>query len=533
MKELQQNVNNSSNQLKKYSVKDALKLVFKNWFFIYFSFVNMFIPFYATIISSLLAPHATINLTCVGLTTSFISIFNQFLFLIALTMVFVLNKNIMTATSLEVDRKTISLIMLIYSSVSTLLFIGCSLLYIRFSTLYVGYTQTFNYALEFVLMVAPTFIINGFVYLNIIYKLETNKWKSFLTYSIYFALNLILIPVFYLFIPFTVEWQLIGMGLGFLVASLITFLFVFLFNMKSKEFMDEFHLTFNKESLKMFFSKTSNFISTFLLSTIMKGFLVMTIGLSLNLSSKPTFTSLMVAKIIWYNCLFFCGFFGDGVLYSIEYSKMKSQLLNNGNYQASLKTMFSFAGIVWLGTFIVCVLFSATAKHGLSYLYAQNQEAPIGGEVTDNFHWLLFVPHQEEIGNFLWSTQKVNLQMITGALTPCYALMYLTIFHTTMNSVKILTSKKLVMDQKFNWKGLLTNILMLAIVMTIIAVLGCAFNEPKYANYLNTFNGLDAFSFGLTMISVFMMTMVLSGMAIKISKMKKMMKKNSVTQTSV
>ncbi len=75
--------------LKNVTIGQALKSIFKNYIFIVFSFVNMFIPLYATIISALIGPHGSLNVTVVGLTTSFISIFNQFLFLVALTMIFV------------------------------------------------------------------------------------------------------------------------------------------------------------------------------------------------------------------------------------------------------------------------------------------------------------------------------------------------------------------------------------------------------------------------------------------------------------
>ncbi len=133
--------------------------------------------------------------------------------------------------------------------------------------------------------------------------------------------------------------------------------------------------------------------------------------------------------MIWYNSLFFCGFFGDGLFYTIEYTKMRSQILNESNYRPCLKTWFSLAGITWLVTFIICVLFNATAMNGLCYLYANNQAEPIstqGGE-------FLNLPNAVTIRNFLWSTDNVNLQLVLAKAqvgniyTPCYALMYLTL----------------------------------------------------------------------------------------------------------
>ncbi len=126
-------------------IRTSLKAIFKNYIFILFSFVNMFIPFYATIISALVPPHASLNVTVVGLTTSFISIFNQFLFLVALAMIFVLHRDTMLhPMKRNVDKQTVSFIMLVYSGIGTLLFIATALLYIRYSTLYQGFYETFT-----------------------------------------------------------------------------------------------------------------------------------------------------------------------------------------------------------------------------------------------------------------------------------------------------------------------------------------------------------------------------------------------------
>ncbi len=140
-----QSFNYKHSLLKDVSIGHAIKSIFKNYIFILFSFVNMFIPLYATIISSLIGPHGSLNVTVVGLTTSFISIFNQFLFLVALTMIFVLHRDTMfDHKNRAVDRRTVAMIMLIYSLFTMVLFIGSSLLYIKYSTLYQGFSESFS-----------------------------------------------------------------------------------------------------------------------------------------------------------------------------------------------------------------------------------------------------------------------------------------------------------------------------------------------------------------------------------------------------
>lgn len=511
------------NQFKAPTMKFAFKQVFKNWFFIYFSFVNLFLPFYATIISSLLAPHATLNITAIGLTTSFFGIFNQLLLLLCVSLFFVFNKNIRDNKYKEVDKHTISLIMLIYGCCSTVLFIATSLLYINFSTLYVGYREAFYYAWQFVLLVSPTFIINSFSYILIIYKMNTEKWKSIVLFSVYFVLNLCLIPLLYLTPNWGLKHQTLGIGMGMLISSMLTLIIGIIMYLKTINFSNELKPRFYKESFKLFFKKTSNFVFNFILSTIMKGFLLMMIGLGMKSYDSTTFTSMMMSKIIWYHSLYFCGFFADGLLYSIEFSKLNYYVREKQNNRPSIKIWITFVGLCAGGTLIVCALFNVAATHGLSYLYAQNQVANIG---DPNYPEFLTHPKFETIRNFLWATGGVQQIAIKNEVvkTGCYALMYLTIYHVFISSTKLMSLKPIQLDQKFNWKGLLSNFGTLAVVMAFIAIMGCAFNDgSKFAGYLKAFNGLDAFSFSLMLVAIILAIVTFTGFGLGMVKAKKMM----------
>ncbi len=471
-------------------LRSSLKAIFKNYIFILFSFVNMFIPFYATIISALIGPHGSLNVTVVGLATSFISIFNQFLFLVALTMIFTLNRDVMFHPTLRnIDKKTITFIMFVYSSISMILFIGSALLYIRYSTLYQGFYETFSWALQFVFLLAPTFIINGFIYLNMIYKLEVNKAKSIIIFIIFFVMHLIFLPIFYLCIPWGEQTQLVGLGLGFLVSSLITLLVLSIFNFKKHQIIS---LKVDWNTFKYFIAKSANFIGDFLIATIMKGFLVMIIGISLRLVEKPTLPSLMVAKILWYNSLFFCGFFGDGLFYAVEYSKMKI-IANDKNQNTDPKVLFVLSLITFIVTLIICVIFDFSSM-ALSDTYSINEVNAIAG----------FKPNGQDVKNYLYCPTKKVINPITGNKTTTFALGYLTIYHCLINSFKIISIKQTKINQSFSLMKLFAKFIMLVIVMAFISIMGCSFNDPKYSTYLDTFNGLDTFSFALLVISIIM-----------------------------
>ncbi len=473
------------------SIKEALKSVFKNYIFILFSFVNMFIPLYATIISALIGPHGSINVTVVGLTISFISIFNQFIFLLALTMVFVLNRDTMfDHKNKNVDKHTISTIMLIYSSFTMLLFVGSALLYIRYSTLYKGFSESFDYTLQFVLLIAPTFIINGFVYLNIIYRLESHKFKSISYYLIFFILHLCLLPLFYIAIPWPQAYQLCGLGLGFLLSSILTLMLVYIFNFE-KGWKKDFSV--NWKELRSFVSRSGNFVWDFLLAVVMKGFLVMAIGLSLNLSAKPTFPSLMIAKILWYNSLFFCGFFGDGLFYAIEYTKMKI-IAANDSYLKSNKITLTFSMITLMATLIICTIFNFAAM-GLADVYVKHESQDIFG----------MYPNAKQVKQYLYCSSKNVLSPLTGNYTTTFAFGYLTIYHCVINSFKIMNIKETKINQPFSWLKVLIKFIVLVIIMAWIATFAVAFNDAsKYGSFIDTFNGLDTFSFAIMTVGLVM-----------------------------
>ena len=351
------------------------------------------------------------------------------------------------------------------------------------------------------------------IYSIVAAKLESKQWMSILLYTILFVLNLCSIPLFYLTIQWESNFQLIGIGLGMLVSSLLTLLIAFLLNYKTINFRNEFKPTFVKNTFKFFFLKTSNFVFNFILSTVMKCFLLMILGLALKSYDKSTFTSLMMSKIIWYHSLYFCGFFADGLLYTIEYTKIQNFINKNGTHKQSLSLWLIFTFIAAIGTLLVCVVFNFIATNGLSYLYFQNQLEAIGNVPSD----LISKPNQYVISNFLWSTSNVNIQLITGEMTPCFALMYLTIYHVFINSTKIISLKPIKVNQKFNWKTLISNIVLLIVVMAFISIMGCAFNDVKFAGYLNAFNGLDGFSFSLMLVAI-ILTAMTSLSLIKIKK---------------
>ena len=477
-----------------------MKIIFKNSFFILFSFVNMFIPLYATIIASLLEPNGALNVISIGLSISFITIFNQFLFLLSIALLFVFRHEKKSKQFENIlDHNSITAIMFIFSVFSFVLFIATCSVYVSFSSIYSNINLSVWYGIQLILMISPSLLLNGLFYLNIIYNLEINKKRTFISYLLFFVLHLIFIPVFYLLIPFPIDNQPIGLGLGFFVPSLIMFILTLVFEQKDEKII----FKFDKESFKYFMKKSNNFIWNFLLATIMKIFLIMAIALELKLYDRPAPLGLTLTKIIWYNSLFFCGFFGDGLFYTIEYSRIKNIGDEDTNPPVCMKAWLTLAIITFFTTAIITISFNFVAM-SLAKLYPSHQTNIINHPYGDL--WPYNNDVSKEIQGYLWCPSGMyNMSLFdksagTFSKTPTYSLLYLSIYHCLINVVKILSITDIKFNNKFDWKKLISNFIVLTFIMSFIATFSIAFNEDK--SFISVFQGVDTFSFALMTISI-------------------------------
>ena len=495
-----------------YDVWKSIKQVFSNSFFIFFSFVNLFIPFYATMISALSGPNGILNVVALGLASSFVTIFNQFLFLLSLSIIFVFRKNQNLTIHDKNDRRALSIIVIIIALISILLFVGSASLYIKFSAIYKNFTESIELGFNYVFIVAPSLLINGFIYLETFYRYTENKKSSWLIIILLLALNLLIIPLIGFFPNWKTNMQTFGIGLGILVSSIATLTIIFLTQFKP----NYFSMVVEWRRVKFFLAKIHNFLFNFLLSTLMKSILIMGVALSVGLSQKDSPVALMVAKIIWYNSLFLCGFFADGLLYSMEYTRLEHFMNNDDNYQLDFRVWNRLALISTITTVVICIIFNF-CSFPLSDLYCSHQTNTLQGPLPTGV-WPYDSTPAIEVKKYLWSPQGVeNIQLVivdqsTGTLSfeksSCFALMYITIYHTFINATKLLSISDIKMNQKFSWKSLISNFIMISIVMVIIVVFSTV---PKSHGFLKVFCGLDAFSFGLMMVSLLLFTLTALG----------------------
>ena len=509
MNSINVNYHKKLNRLESFNFKLGIKKIFSNYIFILFSFINLFLPFYATIIAASFGNNGIYNLVSVGLTTSFITIFNQFLFLISISIIFVYKKqNFKFSNSYNVNYAY--LFLLIISIICIGLFLLTSFIYTKFSTSYQNFEISSIYELKFILSLCPTILFNAFIYYFIISKYyDKNRKTSVITLLLFFVLNIIFIPIFYYYLPLNSQNYIIGIGIGFTFSSLLIFLFILVYRF----IFDHFYLVISFSWLEFFKfnKKIIHFSVNFLLSTFMKIFLIMAISLALGLSQKDTPPELMIAKIVWYNSLFFCGWFADGLLYSIEYTRLINYK-NNKTYSNN-KEIWNFLVVLSaIITLLICIVFNFVVIGKITTLYTSHQTPVIVNPLPN---W----PYQldgEAINNYLWSPNGsynfklvsiVNNQVVY-AQSSHFAIMYTTIFHVLINSTKIMSIKKLNIPQKFDLKSTIINFITIALIMIFIVVFSVV---PDTYSFNKTFGGIDAFSFSLMVVSILMFSATLLG----------------------
>ncbi len=490
-----------SNKHKKWLI---FKSIFSNSIFIFFSFVNLFIPFFATIMSSLNGPNGAIDVIGTGLSVSFITIFNQFLFLMALCLEFVFKRQYQFNLYDRRDRHTAANIMFICSIISIILFIGLSYLYINFSGIYQNIQSSIGQGYKYVAIVAGSLIFNAFIYLNIMIDYQQKKWYGWLLLIFLFFSNLIFIPIFGIVIKWPEYLSTFGIGLGILLSSVFVFIFIFIYNIKHKYVF----LKFDWSRTKLFIIKTKNFSINFLLSTLMKSILIMAIALSLGLSQKDTPPALMISKIIWYNSLFFCGFFADGLLYTIEYTRLEKYPQTNHHIDMNVWNILVFiAGFV---TLIICIIFNFCAM-GLANLYTKNQINEIINPIPSNI-WPYSGNLALEIKKYLWSPEGVyNFKLASQngfGISHSYALLYTTIYHVFINSTKLMSFINIEFNQGFNWKKLISNFIVISCVMIFVVVFSIV---PTSNDFIKLFPGIDAFSFALMIVAIVLFLLTILG----------------------
>lgn len=180
---------------------------------------------------------------------------------------------------------------------------------------------------------------------------QEKKWYVIFLLFLLFILNLIFIPIIGVLINWNNDLTTFGIGFGILLSSMICFIVILLVNIKHRYLT----LRWNSQNIRFFLYKIKNFLLNFLLSILMKSILIMIIALSMGLSQKDTPPALMVAKIIWYNSLFFLLVFADGLLYTIEYTRISKY--PNSDYIIDTTSWNILIILTTVITAIICIIF--------------------------------------------------------------------------------------------------------------------------------------------------------------------------------
>ncbi len=147
----------------------------------------------------------------------------------------------------------------------------------------------------------------------------------------------------------------------------------------------------------------------------------------------------------------------------------------------------------------------------LSDLYVDKETQAIAG----------MYPHGQQVKDYLYCSTKSVLSPLTGHYTTTFAFGYLTIYHCAINSFKIMAVKETKINQPFSWMKVIFKFVVLVIIMAWIACFAVSFNDgEKFGGFLDTFNGLDTFSFAIMTVGLVMFIPTFPKLVIKCIKEK-------------
>lgn len=489
-------INNQDNK------KFSLKNIWKNNFFVLFAFTNLFIPIFLTMMSALGDyNNAEFNIVNVGLTTSFLTIFNQMMinFSIGALFLIFLKYEKRKLKDAEESQSTAFFIALIFSLIVFILFIATSTLYVVFSEVYKNFHTYLIVGLRFILMSAPSLLFNMFQYILLMLILKRNGNRHGVFFNILFTfITFIVVAIISVAIPWENEYETFSIGLGLTLSSIINLIIIVVYSYLTKLIkisVYKIHFSVVKEIGK----KLTNYSVGFILATIMKSFLVFGIALGTSTYNRDTNVSQMISKIIWYHSLYFIGFLGDGIVMTIDYLKIRNFKTRTFDEKFWKKLIIFTIG----GTFLIAIMFGFILKP-LSNLYSLNTGHGIDSISIMNNLWQPFGLQGvivDPSGNILIKNVRV------------FAYMYICIYHLFLSGSKIAGLKQFQFSHysKFDWKGFTSSFIMLSAVMITISLFGILPAKLGNVQMQTLFPSLDSFSFALMLIVALLFGMSLLG----------------------
>lgn len=111
----------------------------------------------------------------------------------------------------------------------------------------------------------------------------------------------------------------------------------------------------------------------------------------------------------------------------------------------------------------------------------------------------------------------IDLQTGSFGISSAFCIMYTTIYHVFINVTKIISVPDIELEQKFSWKKIISNFIVIAFVMIFVVIFSIV---PNSYSFNDVFPCLDSFSFSLMIVAILLFILTFLGF-IKQQKMNK------------
>lgn len=319
-----------------------VKLFFKNYFFLFFSFCNCILPLAITFVTAYNKSIDSINFVIgTGLVAGFIISFYQFGFAFSLAMLNLLS-NLKKNDSTFIGVKQQHIVSYQYIGAFFIglvlmgMFITLCYLYLHFSGNYPNTHNVAHFGDQFAFVTSPTIVIvllDSVTLFNIFYRVG-NLRTTILTVS-QLIINIFFVTLIGLLTP---QLQIYGFAIGLLVGSvinlLITALISWFLEIRMSLRVDK---NAQKHLLKIFWSMSKvSFINLYY--TGMRVLVVLTMASTFKTYTHFAPYNFMLAKVIYFLVLYCLAFVNNGTQYTLSYIKAtysKYSNIFNASYKAN------------------------------------------------------------------------------------------------------------------------------------------------------------------------------------------------------
>lgn len=447
----------------------VFKLFRSCWLFLFFSFVNAFLPIVLCIIASTIPFIGTETMIGISFSSPFQLIFLNIPFILTFWFILFVIKMSRKNNLKRYSFKEMFWIVLFYNViigvVLSFIFFAASYCYIHFFYYGTNSIDVAKLGEEFVFVFTPVILISSISYVFtffLFFKFGSNK-----TAILEFVRLFIIISFCFLFGHVT-NLKSFGIGLGVLVGSILSLLINFLVSFFAFR-MWKYKFNYNRLWVIYAIKNSWKIIIIKVFGSMTKPLIFFVLGGTKSFQDYD----FVVAKSIWYFILYFIPFFSDGISKMFSYHK----ILHGNSYLLTHKTSKQINLLFLINLFVLSII-------SIIFYF-----------IVDDISQFLII-NQESLIEYAIINKPLESHSIDNyLLLPTSLTTLFTIFYCICNNVNQIITDIRPMFEKEKEKKLIPNIVIIIVVIGFILGIGMPLIK------MPIIGGLSAFSFAMFLIT--------------------------------